>query len=129
MAGFAAAVLTVLDPQLIALDGALMAEAVLLPLVAGALLLPRSPCANGWLGAGAWPSSWRSALSSRSPRKGVARPCSSYPRALAVPVALVAGPGDARARLRRLAAVLLPVVILLGAWTVRTAAPSMRSSR
>jgi hypothetical protein len=41
--------------------------------------------------------------------------------ALAVPVALVAGPGDARARLGRLAVVLLPVVVLLGSWTVRTA--------
>ena len=41
--------------------------------------------------------------------------------ALAVPVALVAGPGEARARLRRLAIVLLPVVVLLGTWTLRTA--------
>ncbi len=119
VAGFAAAVLTVLHPQLIALDGGLMAEAVLLPLVAGALLLAeiavrerpagrRGVAVLGALGAVL-------ALAALTRSEAVL-----LVPAVAVPVALVAGPGDARARLRRLAAVLLPVVILLGAWTVRT---------
>jgi hypothetical protein len=96
-----------------------MAEAVLLPLVAGALLLAgiavrerpagrRGVAVLGALGAVL-------ALAALTRSEAVL-----LVPAVAVPVALVAGPGDARARLRRLAAVLLPVVILLGAWTVRT---------
>jgi 4-amino-4-deoxy-L-arabinose transferase-like glycosyltransferase len=120
VAGVTAAVLTALHPQLIALDGGLMAEAALLPVVAGALLLAataiqerpagrRGMAVLAGLGA-------LVALAALTRSEAVL-----LVPALAVPVALVAGPGDARARLGRLAVVLLPVVVLLGSWTVRTA--------
>jgi 4-amino-4-deoxy-L-arabinose transferase-like glycosyltransferase len=120
VAGVAAAVVAAVHPQLVGLDGGLMAEAALLPLVAGALLLAvtavgerptgrRGTAVLGGLGT-------LVALAALTRSEAVL-----LVPALAVPVALVAGPGDARARLRRLAVVLLPVVVLLGAWTVRTA--------
>jgi Dolichyl-phosphate-mannose-protein mannosyltransferase len=120
VAGVAAALLTALHPQLIALDGGLMAEAALLPLVAGALLLAatavreRPAGRRGMTVLAALGAVLALATLTRSEALLLVP-------ALAVPVALVAGPGDARARLGRLAAVLLPVVVLLGSWTLRTA--------
>ena len=120
VAGVAAAVLTALHPQLIALDGGLMAEAVLLPLVAGALLL--AAVAVRERPAGRRGVAVLMALGAVLALAALTRSeAVLLVPALAVPVALLAGPGGARARLRRLAAVLLPVAILLGAWTVRTA--------
>ena len=120
VAGTAAAALTALHPQLVALDGGLMAEAVLLPLMAGALLLAvttvqerpagrRGVAVLAGLGTVV-------ALAALTRSEAVL-----LVPALAIPVAVVAGPGGARARLGRLVVVLLPVVLLLGSWTVRTA--------
>jgi 4-amino-4-deoxy-L-arabinose transferase-like glycosyltransferase len=120
VAGVTAAVVTALHPQLVALDGGLMAEAALLPLVSGALLLAATAVQQRPTGrrgtavlAGLGALVTLAALTRSEAVLLVP--------ALAVPVGLVAGPSDARARLRRLAVVLLPVVVVLGAWTVRTA--------
>ena len=120
VAGVAAALLTALHPQLIALAGGLMAEAALLPLVAGALLLAATAVCER--PAGRRGLTVLAALGAVLALAALTRSeAVLLVPALAVPVALVAGPGEARARLRRLAVVLLPVVVLLGTWTLRTA--------
>jgi 4-amino-4-deoxy-L-arabinose transferase-like glycosyltransferase len=119
VAGVAAAVLAALHPQLVALDGGLMAEALLLPLVAGALLLATMAVQDR--PAGRRSMALLAGLGALVALAALTRSeAALLVPALAVPVALVAGPGGARARLARLAVVLLPVVVLLGSWTIRT---------
>jgi hypothetical protein len=97
-----------------------MAEAVLLPLVAGALFLAGTAVQDR-------PAGRRGVAVLAGLGTVVALAALTRSEAvllvpaLAIPVAAVAGPGGARARLGRLVVVLLPVVLLLGGWTVRTA--------
>ncbi len=128
VAGVAAALLTALHPQLIALAGGLMAEAALLPLVAGALLLAATAVCER--PAGRRGLTVLAALGAVLALAALTRSeAVLLVPALAVPVALVAGPGEARARLGRLAVVLLPVVVLLGPGRCAPRPASMRSCR
>jgi 4-amino-4-deoxy-L-arabinose transferase-like glycosyltransferase len=118
-AGIAAAVLAAVSPQLLTLDGALLAEALYVPLVAAALLLTAMLLARGEA------PDTGSILLALGAVVGLAALTRSEAVVLAValilPAVVLATPRRAPFPAASLAIALAPVVLLVGLWTARNA--------
>jgi 4-amino-4-deoxy-L-arabinose transferase-like glycosyltransferase len=118
-AGIAAAVLAAVSPQLVTLDGALLAEALYMPLVAAALLAtavilerrdqPPTPPLLVTLGS-------LVALAAITRGEGIV-----LAAALVVPVVMIASRRPSGLPVAPLALALAPVLLVMGLWTVRNA--------
>jgi hypothetical protein len=118
-AGLAAAVLAAVSPQLVTLDGALLAEALYVPLVAATLLLlavlldRRDAPPQRALLVGLGSAVGLAALTRSEAVLLVA--------VLIVPAVMLAVPDGAGPRAQPMALALAPVLLLVGVWTVRNA--------